>query len=86
MSGQLAQQCKLRITSQGGVLKEVANSKLRGLSAYDKSFKCTDVRIGNTPLSYEAVFREGAPRWRGPAKILDIDEPCVTVELQSQIF
>ena len=32
------------------VLKEVANSKLRRLFAKNKSFNCTDVKIGDSAL------------------------------------
>ena len=37
-------------------------------------------------LSYEAQSKEGAPRRRGPALILGIDEAGVTVKFQSQTF
>ena len=56
-------------------LQEVASSKLRRLLAQ-----------GDSVLFYEAANRNGAPGWRGPAKISDIDETRVTVEFQSRTF
>ena len=44
------------------------------------------MRIGGAELFHKAVNRKGAPRWRGPAKILDIDDAGVTVKFQSQTF
>ena len=55
-------------------MREVAKSELRRLLANKKSVKCTDVQIGDTALCYTAANRESTPRWRGPARILDIDE------------
>ena len=37
-------------------------------------------------LFYKTTTRKSAPRRRGPAKILDIDETGVTVKFQSQSF
>ena len=53
--------------AQEAALKEVANSKLCCVLAYNKSFNCTDAQLGGS-----LVFnRDGATRRRGPAKILD---------------
>ena len=54
--------------------------------AREKSFKCMDVQIGGPVLFYKTANRKGSPRWRGPAKILDIDEAVVAVKFQSQTF
>ena len=86
LSGQLVLQSKLRMMAQEAAAKGAANSKLRSLLAYNKSSKCTDVQIGDTAPFYEAIHRKSTPRWRGPAKTLDIDEPGATVEFQSQTF
>ena len=37
-------------------------------------------------LFYKAASRKNTPRWRGPAKILDIVETAVTVKFRSQTF
>ena len=70
--------------AQEAALKEVANSKLRRLPARKKSFKCTDVQIGDAAIFFEATNRKIKPRWRGPERILDIDETGATVKFQSQ--
>ena len=44
------------------------------------------MQIGETALSYKSTKKEGAPRRRGPAKILDIDETGATAKFQSQTF
>ena len=71
--------------AQEAALKESAASKLRRLSAFNKSFTCTDVEIGDTVLCYKTQKKKSAPRRRGPALILDIDETGVTVKFQSQL-
>ena len=57
--------------AQDAAFAEAANSKLRRLSAYNKSFKCADIKIGDSKLLCEAANRKSAPRWRGPARMLD---------------
>ena len=42
--------------------------------------------IGNSVLFHKTTNRKSAPRWRGPAKILDIGEAGVTAKFQSQSF
>ena len=54
--------------------------------ALNKTFDCADVKIGDTALFYTAQRKRGAPRWRGPALILDIGETGVTVKSQSRTF
>ena len=46
----------------------------------------TDVRIGDTVLFYTATNRKSAPRWRGPATILDVDEAGAATKFQFQTF
>ena len=67
-------------------LKEVANSKLPRLLATYKSFRCTDVAIGDSVLSYTVQSRKGSPRRRGPAKILDVGETGMTITFLGQKF
>ena len=86
LSGQFAQQWKLGVTAREAAMREVANNMLRRLLAHNKSFEYTDVHIGDAALFYMAMIRRGAPRCRGPAKILDIDETGVTVKFRSQTF
>ena len=66
--------------------KEVANGESRRLSAYNKSSNSTDAQAGNSVLLYVAPGRQGAPRWRGSAKVIGIDDAGVTVKFQSQTF
>ena len=40
------------------------------------------MRIGDKALLYKAANRGGTPRWRGPARILGIDEAGATVQFQ----
>ena len=51
-----------------------ANSKLRGLVAYNQSVERSDAQIGDTAPFYKATNRKSAPHRRGPAKISDVDE------------
>ena len=67
-------------------VKEMANSILRRLLARNESRCCADVKIGESALSFLAANGMGAPRRRGPAKLLDIDEARATVKSQSQRF
>ena len=72
--------------AQEAALKKVATGKSRRLLAYNKSSKRTDVQIDDTVLLPKAMDRKSAPRRRGPAKILDIDEPGETVKPQPTTF
>ena len=47
LSGQVAQQWKRRARAQEAALKEAANSKFRRLLAYNKSFNCADIAVGD---------------------------------------
>ena len=85
-SGRFVQQRKLRMIAQEAALKEIATSIPRRLLAYNTSFNCTDVKIGDTGLFYKATNKKSAPCRRGPAKILDIDKRGVTAKFQSQTF
>ena len=50
------------------------------------SFNCTDVKIGDAALFYKGANKKSTSHYRGPAKILDIDETGATVKFQSQTF
>ena len=54
--------------------EEVAVSLLSRLLARNKSFGCMGSEIGDLALHFKAVNRKSTPRWRGPAKGVDIDE------------
>ena len=84
ISGQFVQQWQLRIRAQEAALKEIANSKLRRLLAYDKTFGCVGIKVGDTVLFYKAPQRKSNPRWRGPAAILEIDESGHTTRPNGQ--
>ena len=79
-SGRFAQQWKLRMMAQEAALNEVANCKLGKPLAYNKSFNCADVKIGDTALFYKSAKKKGAPSWRGPAKILDMSGATLRAE------
>ena len=68
--------------AQEVALRYVASGKLRRLPAKKKSCKFTDVQIGDAALFCEATNRKSAPRWRGPAKISDIDPTGASVKFQ----
>ena len=63
-----------------------ASSNLRRLLARKKAFNCAEADIGDMELFYKAQNRKGLPRWRGPAKVIGMDESGVTVTFQSQTF
>ena len=66
--------------------KEIANSRLRRLLAYNTPFNCAAVKTRDTVLLNKTQDKRSAPRWRGPELIPDIDETGVTVKFQSQTF
>ena len=86
------QHWKLRMMAREAPLKEVANSKLRRLSAQKNPFICTDAKIVKHNVCCDvcsALFSREAdhnstPCKRGPARIPDIDEPGVKAKFQSQ--
>ena len=82
-SGQFVRQWMLRTMAREAVLEEIANSSLRRVSAFDKSFTCADVKIGDTVLVYKAQSKKNALRRRGPAMIMDVDDTGVTMKFQS---
>ena len=59
--------------------REVADGKLRRLLARNKPFGRTDVQIGS-------MNRGSTPRWRDPAKILEIGVSGATAKFQSRTF
>ena len=61
LPGQLAQQWKARMMAQEAALREIANSRLRRLLALNKSFSCTDVKIGGAVLFFKARSKKSAP-------------------------
>ena len=67
LSGQVAQQWKLRMMARGTAVKEIAISRLRRLLARNQSISCPDVQIVDTVLCYEASRKKSTPRWRGPS-------------------
>ena len=71
---------------QEAALTDVACSSLRRLLAFNMSFNCTEAKIGDPVLFYEAQSKQSTPRWRGPALILEIGETGVTAKFQSQVF
>ena len=79
-SGQFAQQWKLRIMAQDAASKEIANSRLRKVLAYNESFTRTNVKIGDAVIFYKAQKKKSAQRRRAPTLILDIDEAGATAK------
>ena len=59
------------MTAQEAALKELANGKLRSLLAYNKSSKCSDVKIGDAALFRKSAKEKSTPRRRGRSEILD---------------
>ena len=79
VAGQFVNQWKLRMRAQEATLKEVANSKLRRILAHNQTFNSSDVKVGDMVIFYKAQNRKSSPRWRGPAKVLELDETGATV-------
>ena len=86
LAGQFVQLWKLRMRAREVAAKEVANSKLRRLFAYNESFNCADINLGGSALFHKAQNRKSPHRWLGPATILDIDEAAASATFQSQTF
>ena len=86
LSGQFAQQSKLRMMAQETASKEVASSELRRQPAYSKSPNCADATTGGAALFYKSARKRSAPRRGGPAKIAETDETGATAKFQSQTF
>ena len=51
-AGQFVQKRKLRMRAHGATLQEIAKSELRHVLAYNESFNCTDVAVGDAALFY----------------------------------
>ena len=60
-SGQFEQKWKLWMMAQEAGPKQAANSKLRRMLAYKKTFNCTAVQIGDSVLFYKAANRKSTP-------------------------
>ena len=82
LSGQYVAQWKLRITAQDAAF----NSKLRRILAFNNSFDSVGVRVGDGVLFHKAPSRKSAPRWRGPARVLPLDESGAALSFQGQTF
>ena len=52
------------MVAQEAALNEIANSIVRRLPAFNKTFNCTDTKIGDAVLSYKAQSKKSAPRRR----------------------
>ena len=78
--------CRIELLCQEGAPKELANSELRRILAYIKSFNRTDVNVGDSAPLYKAVNLKCTPRRRGPTRILDFDGAGVVAEFPSQTF
>ena len=74
LAGQFAQQWKLRLRAQEATLQEIANRKLRRLLVQNRTFNCAEIDVDGMAIFYKAQNRKSSPRWRGPAKVLEIDE------------
>ena len=67
-------------------MPEIAERKVRRILAFNNSFDSASVRVGDEVLFYEAPPRQSAPRWRGRAKVLPLDESGATLSFQGQTF
>ena len=68
--------------TQEVALKETGNSKLIRPLANNQSFECADVKVGDWALHHDTVSWKSAPKWRGLAAILDIDQSGATVRFR----
>ena len=71
-----------QVVAQG----EVATSQLRRRLARNRSSSCAVVEVGYSALFYNFVYRESAPRRRGPEAILHVDEAGVMARFHGQTF
>ena len=71
LSGQFVQPWEIRMMAPEAAVMEVSNIELPGSYGWGV---CTICKTAN---------RQSAPRWRGPAEILDNDETGATAEFQS---
>ena len=63
----------------------MADGKPRRILRRNRTFASVDFAIGVSVSSYKQISREGAPKWRRPVDIVDI-ETGVTVKFRSQTF
>ena len=71
---------------RGSLFNTGSCASWRGRPPRRKLPKASFARKGNSGLLYKASNRKGAPRWRGPAKILDVDDAGATAKFQSPTF
>ena len=72
--------------AQEAALEEKSKRKLRRILAFNTSFDSVDVGVGDEVLFYKAPPRKSAPRWRGPAKVLFMDDSGATLSFQGLTF
>ena len=60
--------------------------KLCRLSAHDETFRRADAREADSVIFRKQISRESAPKRRGPAVALDMDEAGVAAKFQGQTF
>ena len=61
LAGQFVNQWKLRMRAQEATLREVANSKLRRISAHNQTFNCAEAAVGDMVLFYKTPYRKSSP-------------------------
>lgn len=66
--------------------REATLKEMRRITDHNQSFNSTDTAIGDSVLLYEKISRKGIPEWRGPAKILGVDETGGTVKFRGETF
>ena len=82
--GQFVQRRELRAIVEGAAFRVIANIKLRQLLARRTPLGCPEVSAGRSAFFYKPAGRSSAPRWCGPAAVVDIDELGVTVKFRRQ--
>ena len=85
-TGQVAQHWKLRMMAEEAALEDFADGRTRRLLAYDMSFTCADIKIGEAALVFKSANKENMRRRRGPALILGVAATGVTAKFQSHTF
>ena len=64
----------------------LAKSKLEGLMARYQVSNCAGAAARDSVLRCKSANWQGAPMWRGPPAVPDIDETGVTGEFKGQTF
>ena len=54
--------------------------------AFNQSITCMDVSVGDWVLFYQTPNLKGLSRWKGPAKVLELDETGVILSFGSETF